>query len=280
MHKRDTNLNITENIINQEYGLLSQIEMMKASQRNLFEQSFPYLDRYSDIKPYKNNTIKISTPIGYINASPINIGEKQNLFISTQGPKKETIEDFWTMVYDLNSKVIVMLCNEYEGGRKKCEKYWEEKMNKFKIIIQKMHNFYMYCIREIKLINLLNKDERIVYQIHFTAWPDHGIPEYSDGKVFQVFSEINRYVDQLNTGQKPIIVHCSAGVGRTGTFVSMYLLEKEIDKQISDECPIIRINVFNLVRKIKEMRLYMVQTSLQYFFVYIFVDYLLKTRNV
>ena len=109
MHKRDTNLNITENIINQEYGLLSQIEMMKASQRNLFEQSFPYLDRYSDIKPYKNNTIKISTPIGYINASPINIGEKQNLFISTQGPKKETIEDFWTMVYDLNSKVIVML---------------------------------------------------------------------------------------------------------------------------------------------------------------------------
>ena len=211
---------------------------MKASRRDLFVVGYPQLDRYSDIKPFIYNTIKISSPYGYINASPINIGEKQNLFISTQGPKQETIEDFWTMVNDLNSKVIIMLCNEYEGGRKKCERYWEKNMNRFKIIIQRMQEHYMYCIREI-----------------------------------------NRYVDQLNTGQKPIIVHCSAGVGRTGTYVSMYLLEKEIDRQIGDKCPIIRINVFNLVRKIKEMRLYMVQTPQQYLFVYLFVDYLLKTRN-
>ena len=153
-------------------------------------------------------------------------------------------------------------------------------MNRFKIIIQKIKEFYMYCIREIKLINLSNKEERIVYQVHFTGWPDHGIPEYRDGKVFKFFSEINKLVDQLNDGQKPIIVHCSAGVGRTGTYVSMYLLEKEIDKQIGDKCPIIRINVFNLVRKIKEMRLYMVQTPQQYLFVYLFVEYLLKTRNI
>ena len=255
---------------------------MKASRRDLFVVGYPQLDRYSDIKPFTYNTIKISSPYGYINASPINIGEKQNLFISTQGPKQETIEDFWTMVNDLNSKVIIMLCNEYEGGRKKCEKYWEVNiyMNRFKIIIQKIKEFNMYCIREIKLINLLNKEERIVYQVHFTGWPDHGIPDYRDGKVFQVFSEINKLVDQLNAEQKPIIVHCSAGVGRTGTYVSMYLLEKEIDKQIGDKCPIIRINVFNLVRKIKEMRLYMVQTPQQYLFVYLFVEYLLKTRNI
>ena len=186
------------------------------------------------------------------------------------------------MVYELKSKVIIMLCNEYEGGRKKCEKYWEVNiyMNRFKIEIQRIQEYYMYCIREIKLINLLNKEERIVYQVHFTGWPDHGIPDYRDGKVFQVFSEINKLVDQLNAEQKPIIVHCSAGVGRTGTYVSMYLLEKEIDKQIGDKCPIIRINVFNLVRKIKEMRLYMVQTPQQYLFVYLFVEYLLKTRNI
>ena len=186
------------------------------------------------------------------------------------------------MVYELKSKVIIMLCNEYEGGRKKCEKYWEVNiyMNRFKIIIQRIKEFSMYCIREIKLINLLNKEERIVYQVHFTGWPDHGIPDYRDGKVFQVFSEINKLVDQFNAEQKPIIVHCSAGVGRTGTYVSMYLLEKEIDKQIGDKSPIIRINVFNLVRKIKEMRLYMVQTPQQYLFVYLFVEYLLKTRNI
>ena len=184
------------------------------------------------------------------------------------------------MVYDLNSKVIVMLCKLFEGGRKKCENYWEAKMEKFNLEIIKVEKYYMYDVREIKLIKLKNKEERIVYQIHFNGWPDHGIPEYKDGKVFQVFSEINKLVDKLNSDKKPIIVHCSAGVGRTGTFITMYLLEKEIMKQIEDKCPIIRINVFNLVRKIKEMRMYMVQTNIQYIFVYLFVEYLLNTRNI
>ena len=109
---------------------------------------------------------------------------------------------------------------------------------------------------------------------------DHGIPEYSDGKVFEVFREINNLADEYNKGENPIVVHCSAGVGRTGTYISMYLLEKEIMKQINDKCKTIRINIFNLVRKIKEMRIYMVQTPIQYKFVYLFVEYLLKTKNV
>ena len=156
---------------------------------------------------------------------------------------------------------------------------WEAKMKKFEIIIYKIERHYMYDIRIIKLKNLSKKEDRIVYQIHFNDWPYHGIPDISDGKVFEVFIEINKLVDQYNTEQKPIIVHCSAGVGRTGTFISMYLLEKEIMKQIIDRCTTIRINVFNLVRKIKEMRMYMVQTNIQYYFVYCFVLYLLETRN-
>ena len=184
------------------------------------------------------------------------------------------------MVWDCNSKVIVMLCKEYEGGRRKCETYWEAKMNKFEIVIEKKDSHYMFDIRTIKLISKKEKEERIVYQIHFNGWPDHGIPDTSDGKVFEVFIEINKLVDQFNTEEKPIIVHCSAGVGRTGTFVSMYLLEKEIMKQINDKCETIRINIFNLVRKIKEMRMYMVQTHIQYLFVYLFVKHLLDTKNI
>ena len=247
---------------------------------DIFEFSFPHLDRYSDIKPYKHNTIKINTPSQYINASPINIRDKTNLFISTQGPKPETIEDFWTMVWDCNSKVIVMLCKEYEGGRRKCETYWEAKMNKFEIVIEKKDSHYMFDIRTIKLISKKEKEERIVYQIHFNGWPDHGIPDTSDGKVFEVFIEINKLVDQFNTEEKPIIVHCSAGVGRTGTFVSMYLLEKEIMKQINDKCENIRINIFNLVRKIKEMRIHMVQNLIQYNLTYKFVRHLLEIKNI
>ena len=245
--------------------------------------SYPYLDRYSDIKPYKFNTVQISSKTGYINASPINIRDKKNYFISTQGPKPETVEDFWTMVSDYNSNVIVMLCKVTEGGRRKCENYWEAKnMKNFNINVEKEENFDMYVIRTIKLKNLDKKEERIVYQLHFTGWPDHGIPdtEKGNGKVFDVFSEMNKKVDEFNINKNPIIVHCSAGVGRTGTFVSMYLLEKEIMKQINDKVEVIRFNIFNLVRKIKEMRMYMVQAPIQYKFVYLFVKHLLDTKNV
>lgn len=100
-------------------------------QNNLI-QKFDNKDRYSDIKPYKYNTVQIN--IGkedkeekhYINASPINI-MKEKYFISTQGPKENTVEDFWTMVDEQNCYVIVMLCNLEEGGREKCANYWKKK---------------------------------------------------------------------------------------------------------------------------------------------------------
>ena len=174
-----------------------------------------------------------------------------------------------------------MLCNVTEGGRIKCENYWEnQKMKKFIIEIQNEENSKMHTIRKLKLKIKEKNDERIIYQIHFTAWPDHGIPDISGGNVFQDFCEINKKVDELNDKNNPIIVHCSAGVGRTGTFVSMYLLEKEINEQIKAKEEYIRFNIFNLVRKIKEMRMYMVQSEIQYRFVYAYVRYLLEKNNI
>ena len=240
-------------------------------------ESFPGLDRYNLLYPFKYNKITINTEKGYINASPINIGQKQNLFIATQGPLVNTIEDFWTMVWELKSKVIVMRTNLIEAEKKKCENYWEAKMEKFKVEVKKENTHKMYFEREIQLINLSNKEERTVYQIHYTQWPDKGVPESKD---LPIFSEINELVDKLNNDTKePIIVHCSAGAGRTGTFISMYLLEKEIVKQIKDNCSIIRFNIFNLVRKLKEMRISMVQTREQYQLIYKFVTGLLDKLN-
>ena len=260
--------------------MFNQIENKKRNQ-TIFEPCNYYLDRYSDIKPYSYNKVLINNGKGYINASPINIGEKENYFISTQGPKPETIEDFWTMVYENNSNVIVMLCNVMEGGRIKCENYWEKpQMKKFSVEIQNEEKSKMHTIRTLKLKIKEKNEERIINQIHFTAWPDHGIPDISDGKVFQDFCEINQKVDELNNKNNPMIVHCSAGVGRTGTFVSMYLLEKEINEQINAKKEYIRFNIFNLVRKIKEMRMYMVQSEVQYEFIYAYVKYLLETKNI
>ena len=280
LHKRALDFKDDINVVSSEYYIFYQIEDWKCN-LNIFESGYFNLDRYSDIKPYKHNKISINNGKRYINASPINIGKKEKYFISTQGPKPETIEDFWTMVYENNSNVIVMLCNVTEGGRIKCENYWEKpQMKKFSVEIQNEEKSKMHTIRTLKLKIKEKNEERIINQIHFTAWPDHGIPDISDGKVFQDFCEINQKVDELNNKNNPMIVHCSAGVGRTGTFVSMYLLEKEINEQINAKKEYIRFNIFNLVRKIKEMRMYMVQSEVQYEFIYAYVKYLLETKNI
>ena len=280
LHKRALGFKDDINVVSSEYNIFYQIEDWKCN-FNIFESGYFNLDRYSDIKPYKHNKISINNGKRYINASPINIGKKEKYFISTQGPKPETIEDFWTMVYENNSNVIVMLCNVTEGGRIKCENYWEKpQMKKFSVEIQNEEKSKMHTIRTLKLKIKEKNEERIINQIHFTAWPDHGIPDISDGKVFQDFCEINQKVDELNNKNNPMIVHCSAGVGRTGTFVSMYLLEKEISEQINAKKEYIRFNIFNLVRKIKEMRMYMVQSEVQYEFIYAYVKYLLETKNI
>ena len=280
LHKKALDFKVDTNVVSEEYYIFYQIEDWKCN-LNIFESGYFNLDRYSDIKPYKHNKISINNGKRYINASPINIGNKNNYFISTQGPKPETIEDFWTMVYENNSNVIVMLCNVTEGGRIKCENYWEKpQMKKFSVEIQNEEKSKMHTIRTLKLKIKEKNEERIINQIHFTAWPDHGIPDISDGKVFQDFCEINQKVDELNNKNNPMIVHCSAGVGRTGTFVSMYLLEKEINEQINAKKEYIRFNIFNLVRKIKEMRMYMVQSEVQYEFIYAYVKYLLETKNI
>ena len=88
MHKKSTNFQ--DNEVEEEYEIFMNIEYQKSYLTDIFQDSNPHLDRYSDIKPYKFNTVQISSKTGYINASPINIRDKKNYFISTQGPKPET----------------------------------------------------------------------------------------------------------------------------------------------------------------------------------------------
>ena len=271
--------NNTSNLINKEFETLLDIIEYNSLYEKYLNQGNETLDRYSDIKSYNHNIINIKGGHKYINASPINIITKK-YFISTQGPKNETIEDFWTMIEEYECNIIIMLCNIVEGGREKCAKYWDEKnkMNNYSIHLNKEETRNKYIIRELKLINKKSGKEKNLIQIHFTGWPDHGIPDTSDDKIFEVFEEMIKLVDQYK-GNGPIVVHCSAGVGRTGTFISMYYLDKEIKTQIKEKKEIIRFNIFNLVRKLKEMRICLVQSNSQYNFIYLFVNYLLKRYN-
>jgi protein tyrosine phosphatase len=288
MPKNEKNKNFAENNdIEKEFeNLENNIDNDSTHQDNLI-QEFDNKDRYPDIKPYKYNNIQIN--IGtkdnhYINASPLNIMNNKYCIL-TQGPKENTIEDFWTMIDEQKCYIIVMLCNLQEGGREKCAKYWHKTMKKYNInkiseknkIEEKNNKFYK--IRKLLLINNQTKEERKIVQIHYKGWPDHGTPDIEDKDVFPAFIEMNKIADEEKK-DGPIVVHCSAGVGRTGTFVTMYLLEKEIRNQLDNpKLKNIKFNIFNLVRKLKEMRLYLVQNVSQYFFIYTFADYLLKHLN-
>ena len=262
-----------------EFGVLQKyIDYDKVHINKLFKM-YEKLDRYSDIKPYIHNKILISTTNKYINASPINI-IKNRYFIATQGPLKHTIEDFWTMIDENNCKVIVMICNLKEDGKEKCAFYYDEKliMNKYKIFIENIIQKNSYIIRIIKLKNLKDKTVKKINQIHITNWPDNFIPDTSNLEVFNVFIEII-LIAERNKGDGPIVSHCSAGIGRTGTFIAMYYLYKEIKDQIDKGKEIIQFSVFNLVRKLKEMRIAMVQNIIQYKFIIYFVYFILRKYN-
>ena len=127
----------------------------------------------------------------------------------------------------------------------------------------------MNIIRNITL----SKDKIIknVTQIQYKGWPDHGIPKIEEAynSFIYMINFINEYSQNC-----PVVVHCSAGVGRTGTFLSIYNLLDEIEKKKNNQ--IIQFSIFNVVRKLKEMRMYLVQNDLQYYFVYLFIDIYLQ----
>ena len=187
------------------------------------------------------------------------------------------------MIDENNVNVIVMMCNEMENGTEKCSNYWSEsnEMKAYKISVENKAVKKQYLIRDIRLINNSTNKERIVKQIHFIAWPDHGIPDVSEGIIFESFSEMIELVDKFRENS-PIVVHCSAGVGRSGTFIAMYSLSKEIKSQIdeNDYEKGIQFSIFNLVRKLKEMRLFSVQTDLQYNLIYQYVRHFLIKNNI
>ena len=251
------------------------------------------LCRYKDIFPYEYNVIDISTPNKFVNASFMHV-LSLNHFIASQGPKDNTIDDFWTMCFEKNVPRILMLCNELEGNKKKCSNYWDQNMkselfeNIGNIIIKQDNNL------EQKIIRIRNKktgEEREFPHLQFKDWPDHSTPNIKNYvKLFQYLFDFvdeskicdkNRKEDDKtkNPSSFPVLVHCSAGIGRTGVFLTLYGICYEINKQINSSSQMIIFSVFNFVRKLKEMRLFSVENINQYYFIYIFLEEYLKEKN-
>ena len=184
-------------------------------------------NRYADILPYSHSIVKLSGEDKYINANYIEGINRENEYIATQGPVSSTITDFWRMIIEQEVEIIVMLTGIIEKNIEKCAQYYpfkegvkdvkDKNNNKtFEITNIKTEQMDEYTYRELEISYVSKPSEpiRTVKQYHYTAWPDHGVLQNPIDLI-----NFRKAVKQTET-DNPIVVHCSAGVGRTGTFIA------------------------------------------------------------
>ncbi|XP_055986409.1 tyrosine-protein phosphatase non-receptor type 20 [Sorex fumeus] len=220
-------------------------------------------NRYRDILPYDSTRVPLGENKDYINASYIRIinSEEEYFYIATQGPLPGTMDDFWQMVVENNSDVIVMITRELEGGIVKCHHYWPISVSKplelrsCRIFLKNYQMLRDFVIRIFQVVKKSTGTSHLVKQMQFTNWPDHGTPTSVDD-----FIKYVRYVRKSHlTG--PLVVHCSAGVGRTGVFLCVDVVFCAIEKNFT-------FNIRNIVSQMRQQRPGMIQTQEQYKFCY------------
>ncbi|XP_043932722.1 receptor-type tyrosine-protein phosphatase mu-like [Protopterus annectens] len=222
-------------------------------------------NRYKNIIPYDHSRVVLQQDIDkgfgdYINASYIDGYQKPNHYIAAQGPQKHTINDFWRMVWQEKSSTIVMLTNLTEQRKVKCECYWPEQSKNYgdiTVTLSMTKQAADVIIRTFTVEKCDCSSRLEVKQFHYTSWPDHHVP-IKPIKIFHLLNQV--HTCSSNTTQ-PLIIHCSAGVGRTGTFIALdYVFEMAKAEG--------KINVFQCVQQMREKRTKMVQTKEQYAFIY------------
>nr|XP_026696396.1 uncharacterized protein LOC100178651 isoform X2 [Ciona intestinalis] len=224
-------------------------------------------NRYVNVYPSDNARVVLQGDQDYINASYIDSYGMPKKFIAAQGPTRDTVVDFWNMIWEQNCQIIVMLTNLFEDALKKCEKYWPEIgfVDRFgEILVETTEDisYGSYTIRTFRVFVANSNDEnccKTVKHLHFNSWPDHGVPVSTTA--FLKFYDIVMETYQRDFVLTPIVVHCSAGVGRSGTFIA---LDSLLEEQRATQA----VNVFETVLAMRRKRTLMVQTSSQYIFLH------------
>ncbi|XP_033731007.1 receptor-type tyrosine-protein phosphatase alpha-like [Pecten maximus] len=219
-------------------------------------------NRFKAIYPYDHSRVILNTIPGgnssdYINANYIDSVEERKVYVATQGPLPSTTDDFWRMVWTINSGKIVMLTNLVESRKDKCEKYWPDEGDSmttktFDIMLNRERDYASHVVRNITLIDRKSKEKRDIHQFHFTTWPDHGTPNTLELVLFHRRVKLHK-----TTLPGQMVVHCSAGIGRTGTFIALDAL-LDFGKKYD------RINIRHYVNMMRKDRMHMIQTEEQY----------------
>jgi len=224
-------------------------------------------NRYQNILPPNHSRVVLTDPgLNYINASFLpDCQGKGKVYIACQGPLQSTVPDFWALVYQENVSVVVMLAKLVEAGKEKVFQYWPQeketpsKFGNYSVTLNDIEINKENTIRRFTLKKNGESGERIVTQIQYTNWPDHGVPRYT-----KTFLELIHLSNDSNTSKGPLLVHCSAGVGRTGTFVVVHSLMKEKVKPSTKDSN--TINVFHYILELRKDRPNMIQSPDQYDF--------------
>ncbi|XP_008298883.1 receptor-type tyrosine-protein phosphatase eta isoform X2 [Stegastes partitus] len=222
-------------------------------------------NRYNNVLPYDSSRVKLSIIHGspyddYINANymPGYISRKE--FIAAQGPLPTTVNEFWRMIWEKNVQTMVMLTRCNEQGRVKCEQYWGSGTKHFENITVRTTSeipLEDWTIRDFDVRNVKTAETRSIRHFHFTAWPDHGVPETTE--LLISFRHLVREHMNQYSRNSPTVVHCSAGVGRTGTLIAIDRLIFQIERENI-------VDVFGIVHDLRMHRPLMVQTEDQYVF--------------
>ncbi|XP_019357004.1 PREDICTED: receptor-type tyrosine-protein phosphatase F isoform X7 [Gavialis gangeticus] len=223
-----------------------------------------FKNRLVNIMPYELTRVCLQPIRGvegsdYVNASFIDGYRQQKAYIATQGPLAETTEDFWRMLWEHNSTIVVMLTKLREMGREKCHQYWPaERSARYQyFVVDPMaeYNMPQYILREFKVTDARDGQSRTIRQFQFTDWPEQGVPKTGEGFI-DFIGQVHKTKEQF--GQDgPITVHCSAGVGRTGVFITLSIvLERMRYEGVVD--------MFQTVKTLRTQRPAMVQTEDQY----------------
>ncbi|XP_052317037.1 protein tyrosine phosphatase receptor type Fa isoform X7 [Oncorhynchus keta] len=223
-----------------------------------------FKNRLVNIMPFESTRVSLQPIRGvegsdYINASFIDGYRQQKAYMATQGPLAETTEDFWRMLWEHNSTIVVMLTKLREMGREKCHQYWPaERSARYQyFVVDPMaeYNMPQYILREFKVTDARDGQSRTIRQFQFTDWPEQGVPKTGEGFI-DFIGQVHKTKEQF--GQDgPISAHCSAGVGRTGVFITLSIvLERMRYEGVVD--------LFQTVKTLRTQRPAMVQTEDQY----------------